>query len=208
MDHNFGWDFIVRRVYLLTHWDAEGLLIFSTVALFALLGLAALPWLRRPEAWLAALALCSIIGNFAPAAMFARPFLLTMAMLVMVLCMWYRHGNSPPGWRTILGLALPIALSVFVHGAWYFWFLAIVAFACAQNFRWTLALTAAWVLGTILGAALTGHPLTYVLQAINLAFQVVGSNPLTRNLASELQRHPPPIHSSFSFSPDCSLSAK
>src|SRR5580704_5327283 len=74
MDHNFGWDFIVRRVYLLTHWDTEGLLIFSTVALFALLGLAALPWLKRPEAWLAALALCSIIGNFAAASMFARPF--------------------------------------------------------------------------------------------------------------------------------------
>ena len=53
-----------------------------------------------------------------------------------------------------------------------------------------LALTAAWVVGTILGAALTGHPLTYVLQATRLAFQVVGANQSTRNLASELQPAP------------------
>lgn len=187
MDHNFGWDFIVRRVYLLTHWDTEALLIFSTVALFALLGLSALPWLKRQEAWLAALALCSIMGNFAAAATFARPFLLTMAMLVTVLCMWYRHGNSPPGWRIILGLTLPIALSVFIHGAWYLWLLAIVSLACAQNFRWALALAAAWVLGTILGAAFTGHPLTYVLGAINMGFQAVGSNQSRLSLVSEFQ---------------------
>src|SRR6202142_928763 len=52
IDHNYGWHFLLRQIYLASHCDTEGLVLFSVVVLFALVNWSALPWLKRPEAWL------------------------------------------------------------------------------------------------------------------------------------------------------------
>src|ERR1039458_5561160 len=55
IDHNFGWHFLLRQIFLWSKCSTEGLVLFSVVALFTLVSWSALPWLKRPEAWLIAL---------------------------------------------------------------------------------------------------------------------------------------------------------
>ena len=55
IDHEFGWNLLLEKIHLWTNWDAESLVIFSVVSLFILVGWSALPWLKRPEAWLVTL---------------------------------------------------------------------------------------------------------------------------------------------------------
>ncbi|MGH8023749.1 MAG: hypothetical protein ACRED1_09220, partial [Limisphaerales bacterium] len=40
MDHEFGWNWLLGKVHLATHWNAEALVIFSVVLLFVLVNLA------------------------------------------------------------------------------------------------------------------------------------------------------------------------
>ena len=187
IDHNFGWELLLRQIHLWTRWNAESLVVFSVVGLFVLIGWSGLPWLKRPEAWLATLLLLSTVGIFASTAMFGRPYLITMTVLVTILFMWHTRGTAPPGWLTGAWLTVLIALSVFIHGAWYFWALPVAAFFCAREYRWGLVLALAWIAGTLLGAAFTGHPVIYLSQALELAFRVTGMNRLSRTLAGELE---------------------
>ena len=55
IDHNFGWHFLLRQIYLANHCGTEGLVLVAMVGLFVLVGWSPLPWLKRPEAWLIAL---------------------------------------------------------------------------------------------------------------------------------------------------------
>src|SRR5258706_4673454 len=55
MDHEFGWNLLLEKIYLWQNCGAESLVVLSVVAMFLLAGWSALPWLKRPEAWLAAL---------------------------------------------------------------------------------------------------------------------------------------------------------
>src|SRR5262249_25613542 len=45
----------------------------------------------------------------------------------------------------------------------------------------------AWIIGTCLGAVLTGHPIVYLSQAIELAFHITGMHRLSRTLVGEMQ---------------------
>src|SRR5580692_12014847 len=55
MDHEFGWNWLLTNIHVLENANAEDLVIFSVVALFVLVNMAGLAWLKRPEAWLATL---------------------------------------------------------------------------------------------------------------------------------------------------------
>src|SRR5882724_8346654 len=55
IDHEFGWNLLLEKIYHWTNWDTDKLVVFSVVSLFILVGWSALPWLKRPEAWLATL---------------------------------------------------------------------------------------------------------------------------------------------------------
>src|ERR1035438_6982131 len=63
VDHNFGWHLFLRQIYLLLSTKADSLVVFSIVFLFILIGWSALPWLRRPEAWLASLLLVGLLDR-------------------------------------------------------------------------------------------------------------------------------------------------
>ena len=78
-------------------------------------------------------------------------------------------------------------VAVFLHGVWYLWVLPIAAFFLAQQFRWCFLLAASWILGTLLGSALTGHPVESILQAVQLALRSVGMHPTQNTLVSELR---------------------
>ena len=187
IDHNFGWHFLLRQIFLWSHCSTEGLVLFAVVALFALVNWSALPWLRRPEAWLIALLAVALASDLWMRFSLGRPFILTIAGLLTILFAWHAHGSSPPKWWTVLWLAPLIAVCTFVHGVWYLWMLPVAAFFLAGQFRWGLMLIAGWLAGVILGATLTGHPFESLYQALVMAYRAFGMHTTQRTLVGEFQ---------------------
>src|SRR5208282_5906400 len=187
IDHNYGWHFLLRQVYLGSHCNTEGLVLFAVVALFALVNWSALPWLKRPEAWLIALTAATLTSDVPLRFLLGRPFILTVAGLLTILFAWQVRGSSPPKWRTAAGMAVVISCCTFVHGVWYLWALPVAAFFLAGQFRWGLMLLAGWVAGSFLGASFTGHPLASLYQAVVMASRAFGLHSTQRTLASEFQ---------------------
>ena len=163
-------------------------MVFSVVALFILAGWSSLPWLKRPEAWLATLMLATLVAAVCGRMTLGRPYLVTLAALLTFLFMWQKFGSAPPKkWMLLLATAL-FALGTFVHGVWYLWVLLLGAFFLAGEFlAGPSASGFCWAIGVFIGSALTGHPFEYPLQAFKLALLAVGMHATARTMASELQ---------------------
>ncbi len=187
MEHNFGWHALLRGIHLGANADAEALVIFSIIAMFSMMGLSGLAWLRRPEAWLVPLILVAAGAGLMSRFMLGRPFLLTIAALVTVLMLWQKRGASRPNWRDVTLMTLVIAIACFVHGCWYLWTLPIAAFFLAQQWRWAFVFAVSWALGMILGALPTGHPIDFTWQAIDVAFKALGAHQTQRTMVGEYQ---------------------
>ena len=187
IDHNFGWHFLLRQIFLWSKCSTEGLVLFAVVALFTLVNWSALPWLKRPEAWLIALTAAALTTDVPLRFLIGRPFILTIAGLLTILFAWQAHGSAPPKWWTVLWLAPLIAICTFVHGVWYLWLLPVAAFFLAGQFRWGLMLIAGWVAGVFLGASLTGHPFESIYQAFVMAHRAFDMHATQRTLVTESQ---------------------
>ncbi len=187
IDHNFGWHFILRQIHFLTHWDAEQLVVFTVVLLFTLVGWSALPWLKRPEAWLVAMSAAALSSDLPSRLHLGRPFLLTDTGLLTILFCWQALGSKPPQWWFAIGFTLLIAACSFVHGVWYLWALPVMAFFLAQQFRWGLILAVSWLAGVFIGAALTGHPFESLYQALIMAQKAFSLHATQRTLVTEFQ---------------------
>ncbi len=188
IDNHIGWHALLRGVYLLTHWSDETLMIFSMTMLFAVVGWSALPWLKRPEAWLITLTLTlSLQTPFVNRFMSGRPFLWSMLSLVTILFLWRARGAAPPDKRACATMTGMIALAVLLHGVWYFWVMPVAAFLLARQFRWAAALAACWMAGAMLGAVCTGRPLVYATEAWRQAWDVISLHSSQRTLVGELR---------------------
>jgi hypothetical protein len=188
-DPNWGWHWLLGKIHSWENWDAEALVVFSVVALFLIGNGAVVACLKRPEAWLAAFILVSQtqVSDLAQRFLLGRPFVLSITAMMVILLVWQRHGSSPPKWWMILWMTPLIAAAVFLHGVWYLWALPVAAFLLAQQFRWCFLLAASWILGTLLGSALTGHPVESILQALQLALRAVWMHRTQLTLVSELK---------------------
>ena len=187
MDHEFGWNWLLTNIHVWENWDVEKLVLFSVVALFVLVNLAGLIWLKRPEAWLITLLATIILSVIPQRFMLGRPYLITVAALLTVLFLWRMHRATPPRKPAFLTMIAVVTMSVFFHGAWYLWVLPVAAFFLAGEFRWSIALGICWVIGAIIGGTLTGHPVEYLVQAVQLALLAVGAHLTQRTMAVELQ---------------------
>jgi hypothetical protein len=167
MDHSPGWDWLLRRLHEISGWDREALMSFSIVATLLCVFLAPLPWLRRPEAWLAAL-----MAHFlaVPLPMIrltqARPYLITEGILIGILFAWHSENARKPNTVKLLLTSLAIMFSVWMHGAWYLWLLPLAAFFMAGAWRTGIWLATCWVAGTLSGAILSGSPIEFLKQAL------------------------------------------
>ena len=187
IDHEFGWSWLLRRICLWTNWGADKLVVFSMMILFLFASALVLPWLKRPEAWLATLMAAMLASDVPQRFLLGRPFVVTAAGLMAILFLWQKYGSSPPkAWMLAL-MTVFFAASTFFHGPWYLWVLIFPAFFLAGEFRWCFWLGACWVAGVLLGSALTGHPIAYPLQAVKLARLAVGMHEIGRTMAVELQ---------------------
>jgi len=187
MDHEFGWNWLLTEIHVWENWDAEKLVIFSVVALFILVNMAGLLWLKRPEAWLVTLLATIILSVMPQRFMLGRPYLVTVGALITVLFLWRTRRGAAPQKTALLAMITAVTMSVFFHGAWYLWVLPVAAFFLAGEFRWCVALGLCCVAGVVIGSALTGHPVEYLIQALQLAFLAVGTHLTQRTMAVELQ---------------------
>jgi hypothetical protein len=189
VDPSPGWQKILEWVHGNSGGSAESLVIFSVVALMLLVTLCGLPWLRRPEAWLAALFIAAV---FIPACTtrFARgrPYLLTDAVLITVLFLWSRQEKDWPRRAAIIFTPLLVAASAWIHGSWYLLCLPCAAILFAGFWRSAMIYGACWIAGSFLGCALTGHPLDFWLQSVRHMFGVFGTIVVNSQLEPEL--HP------------------
>ena len=186
-DPNWGWHWLLRQIYLWQHCSTDTLVILPVAALFLIASFSIMACLRRPEAWLAAFVIVSLVSDMTSRFMLGRPFLLTIAATGVILLVWQRRQTPPPVLGTLAWMTPLIAMAVFLHGVWYLWALPIAAFFLAGQFRWCCLLAASWVMGSLLGAALTGHPVDYLSQAAQLALGAVGLHKTQLTLVTELR---------------------
>ena len=91
--------------------------------------LAGLPWLRRPEAWMAALlAQMVALPNLMIRLDQGRPFLVSEGVLICLLFAWGRERTPRPSWQKLVLTTAGFALSVWVHGTWYLWVFVLAGF--------------------------------------------------------------------------------
>jgi hypothetical protein len=62
-----------------------------------------------------------------------------------------------------------VALSVWIHGAWYLWAIPIGAFVLAAQWRTAMYLVSCTAAGVLIGATFTGRPFTFLKQAVDIA---------------------------------------
>ena len=197
IDHEYGWSLVLSKVHTLFNADPETIVMFSVVSLFVLVSLAAMLWLRYPEAWLAALVLSMVTVILPFRFLLGRPYLITAAALVALLFLWRRFGaGKPKPWMAGAMTAL-ITSSVYFHGTWYLWALPITAFFLARQFRWAFTLAGCWVVGVFFGSLLTGHLIEYPLQAVHILQMAVGKHLTQRTLAAELQPQNGDVHALY-----------
>jgi hypothetical protein len=187
IDPSPGWQAILEWLH---HWSgcgAEALVVFSIVALMLSVNLIALPWMRRPEAWLAAVFLSAIfIPSFITRIALGRPYIFTQAVLIMLLLLWGREQNQRPRNLTLGLTVLGIAASAWVHGSWYLWVLPAAAIFFGGFWRTALWYVGCWLAGSFLGSALTGHPWEFLIQSVKHMFGVFGHLAVNRQLEPEM----------------------
>ena len=186
IDPSPGWQAVLARVHQGFGCDTEQLVIFSVVALMSLVLLCALPWFRRPEAWLAALfAAAIIIPACTTRIARGRPYIFTDAVLITILFLWSRQEKDKPRLRVSIFTALLVAASAWIHGSWYLLVLPGAAILFAGFWRLAICYGVCWLAGSFFGCALTGHPWEFLFQAVRHVLEAFGHFTVNRQLEPE-----------------------
>ena len=188
LDPHPGWHAILGCVHRLTDWGPEGLVVFSVVSLMLLVQAAVLPWLRRPEAWLAALLACVLcVREFSARLVLGRPYLFTVAASILLLFMWSRIQGRRPRLDEMLYTILLVAAAAWIHGSFYQLILPVAVLLLMGRWRQGAWMACCWAGGSFLGSALTGHPWEFLSQSVRHLSAVFSEYLLTRQLVRELE---------------------
>lgn len=187
MDHNPGWAWILEAGHRSGNMDATALVQFSVLSMFLLFVLAPALGLKRPEAWIASLAVIFLVfPYFTQRALVGRPLFVTMSVSLVLLSLWTRVGTeSNP--RLLVCSVLLIGLAVWIHGAWYLPGFLPLVFLLAKEWRKGLHLTFCWLIGAVLGAVATGRPVAFLEQAVLIVLLSLGQNAPENSLVGEFQ---------------------
>lgn len=188
MDSHPGWHAILGSVYKLTGCGSDGLITFSVVFLFLILCLLPVFFLDFPETWLITLLGVSVVAfHFMARILLARPFIVTMAVIVLISFIWPKLKEKRTPYPVMVLVSLSIAASCWIHASWYLFALPIGCFFIAREFRAGIRLAVCAAAGICLGALFTGHPAVFLKQTwihMTLAF---GSASVQRVLVGEFQ---------------------
>lgn len=159
-DHNPGWHSILRFLHNKLHFSKQNLLRFSVVGLFLLFtfcGIAAAP---SPVCWLLAfLTLLTFEASFLGRMLLGRPYIISCAITLLIMKYWISKDESSYTKIDAKGIILStvlFALGTWTHGSWYLYFLIPVSFLLAGKCKNSLNIILAIVIGTIIGALMTG----------------------------------------------------
>ena len=117
LDHNPGWEWVLRHVQKATGWNNGQITVFAVITLLLGFFFSALPWLPRPEAWLAALlaeliALPYLMNRLVQ----CRPLLIPESILIALLFVWSKTDPNGPSWRKIILTGLAFGLATWMDG--------------------------------------------------------------------------------------------
>jgi hypothetical protein len=186
IDPSPGWAAILEGVHRLRPSDAEALVIFSVVGLMLLVTLSALPWFRRPEAWVGALLTAAVfVPSCTTRLARGRPYLVTTAALMTLLFLWSRQSEDRPRRLALILTPVLVAASAWIHGSWYMLALPGAAILFSGWWRSALWYWGCWLGGSFLGSAFTGHPWEFLMQAVKHMSGVFGDFALNRQLEPE-----------------------
>lgn len=185
-DHNPGWHWILGVVHHVTGAQADGLVMFAVFFLLLLFSLAPLAWMRRPESWVASL----LVGMvFFPGMLLryylARPLVFSVVVTLTILLLWRK--TPKPSARLLAVSAILFGLATWIHGSWYLFALVIAAFALAGQWRNSIALASCWLVGSFLGALLTGDPFGFLWNAVKIVTASVGQQLPSSMVVAEFQ---------------------
>jgi hypothetical protein len=173
MDHNPGWEWVLRHVERPTGWNVEQITVLAVVSSLLIFFCSALPWLRRPEAWLAALLAALVaLPYLMDRLVQCRPLLISEGVLIGLLFAWSNDNLKKPSWLKIGLTVVGFSLSTWMHGAWYLWVFVLGAFFLGRAWSAVFWLTICWMVGTLIGASLTGHPIHFLEEAVAMASTV------------------------------------
>jgi hypothetical protein len=193
VDHSVGWELIIQAVHRVTGAGTDSLVAFSVAGLFLAFVVAPLVWFRRAETWLASLLIVVAAG---PVNLMritgGRPYILEMVVVMTVLLMWsplarFRIGQTA---KLILTTALMAAV-VWIHGCWYLYALVLAAFLFAGQFRNGTLFGGCWLIGSLIGASFTGHPVSFLRDEIALALTAFSQHTVQRQLVTEFMSQTP-----------------
>lgn len=188
MDHNPGWHWLLGTVHKLTQADPESLVVGSVIFLFGLTLILPIFRIRRPEAWLGALLISTItFPDVIYRALLGRPLSVTIATTIYILLLWRDQIKSRPSLAILAATTALLAASVWLHGSWYLFALVVAAFALAGRWTASACLAGCWIVGSLLGAACTGHPLAFLWLHLRILLNSFADAPLQRMLVLEYQ---------------------
>lgn len=187
LDSNPGWHWILGALHRALGLDSVDLVIASVVLLFVLFSIGSILLLRRPEAWLIALVLLNVVDpSEVGRLMSGRPFLVSSAIVPLVFILWPRLESER--WRGAFALFVAGgAASCWIHGSYYLLALPVVAVLAAGRFKAGARLAAAFAVGTVIGALLTGHPVGHLSQMLRHGYVSVGIPRSSESLVTEFQ---------------------
>jgi hypothetical protein len=189
IDSHPGWHAALGLVHRVTGLGTHGLVVFSVVALFALVSLPAVVLMRRPEAWaLSLLALAVAEPRLWGRLLLGRPFLVTLAAYLTILFLLPRlQSPSRPPWLTMGSVAAFLALAIWMHPIWYLSMIPVLGCVLARWWRAAARLLACLVVAVLVAGCLTGHPIDFVLQSLQHGRLTVALDAQTETLSMELR---------------------
>ena len=186
MDSHPGWHGLLEVVHRATGADANALVLFSIVALYLSLILPAVFLVRRPEAWALALFTFGVLDQRVVTRFVSgRPFVLSMAALVVLCLLLARAPLDRRRWRTLAGVAALLGVVIWMHPSWHLFLVPV--FACLLARRWGLAvgLLVGLLLGVLVAGVLYGNPFEFVEQSVRHTVLAFGTPAPPGTLVSE-----------------------
>jgi hypothetical protein len=167
MDSHPGWHGLLEVVHAVTGADTHGLALFSIVFVYLALILPAVFLLRRPEAWALGLAFYGALEMAVPTRFaLGRPFVLSMAVVVVLCLLFMRSPGAPHRWRTLALVAGLLGVVIWMHPSWHLFFVPVFACLLARRFRLAAWLSGALLLGVLVAGILYGNPLEFTWQSV------------------------------------------
>jgi hypothetical protein len=188
MDSHPGWHFILDSVGKAVHYDKTLLLNFSVLSLFLLFTCTPFFLFKRQEAWLAALMIAAVFSTGCIHRLFlGRPYIFSMFVILMFCFLWSRIKAKKLPVVELAAYTLLCALSTWIHGTWYLLSLPLAALFFCTEWRVFFLMSAATIIGILIGALLTGSPYAFIHQMIYHAITAFGSHDFQRQLVTEFR---------------------